>query len=481
MKTFPRHSASRRGSLLIVAMLLSAVIGISLVSYLQLSRTAMNISNRALYNNAAMNLAEQGLEEAMYCVNQMVATPTFAWPGWTISGGNAYREWTGVAMSQNSTASYRVFATDYKGIAPTVLARARVTLGGSSGAPIDKWIEIKLRKTSKFSNGLVAKDSILFKGNNASVDSWNSHSDTATTADDVAYSNATKNANGSVGSISVSVNAINVNNANIYGYAATGGSIPQVGANGLIGDFSTASGITDLTRVSTDFSASFDPMAAPTTYKAPSGISYDITYTSYGGSGDIVNNETLPRATDPVSLDGNYYITASSINFNNKILTIADKVVIKLTNTITSIDIVGGSAQLNINPGASLIVYAPGDINIAGQGILNGGNTSATAQAPINCQIYGTKTSGVQNIDIRGNGVLSAVVYAPQGSVKINGNGDVLCSVVANDIIVVGDASFHYDESLANFGGGNPLRISKWKELTTAAERSASNATVINW
>ena len=69
--------------------------------------------------------------------------------------------------------------------------------------------------------------------------------------------------------------------------------------------------------------------------------------------------------------------------------------------------------------------------------------------------------------------MLSACLYVPRGSVKINGNGDVCGSIVANDITVVGNADFHYDESLAYLGDDNPYRVSVWKELTTAAERSA--------
>jgi len=68
---------------------------------------------------------------------------------------------------------------------------------------------------------------------------------------------------------------------------------------------------------------------------------------------------------------------------------------------------------------------------------------------------------------------LSAIVYAPFGSVKINGNGDVCGSVVANDITVVGNAAFHYDESLGNFGG-NPYRVTAWTELTSASDRTAA-------
>jgi hypothetical protein len=106
---------------------------------------------------------------------------------------------------------------------------------------------------------------------------------------------------------------------------------------------------------------------------------------------------------------------------------------------------------------------------------MNGGTTAATANNPINLQIYGTAPiSGTkQDYQIAGNGALSAVVYAPNASVKINGNGDVMGSVVANDITVVGNALFHYDESLANFGGGNPYRVAQWTELTNAAARNA--------
>ena len=49
-----------------------------------------------------------------------------------------------------------------------------------------------------------------------------------------------------------------------------------------------------------------------------------------------------------------------------------------------------------------------------------------------------------------------------------------------DDAVAVGNAAFHYDESLGNFGGSNPYRVSKWKELTTAADRAAY-ASVLSW
>ncbi len=340
-------------------------------------------------------------------------------------------------------------------------------MGGATKPPIEKWVEIQLRKTSKFANGLVAKQQIRFSGNNASVDSWNSNPDKNDATAAIPYSSGVRHDKGSVGSVSVAVDAILVQNADIWGYAATGGALPAVGSNGLVGPFGTTSGSMNMANVSTDFVANFDPVTVPAT------AGYSL--------GSVTAGISLPRTGDSPAADGKFYYTASEISFNNETLAIAKRavgdpapeVVIKLTNTLDSITIGGSSGALNVETGAKLEIYAPGDIKIAGNGILNGGATAADANQPIDLQIWGTKTSGVQDIDIAGNGVLSAVVYAPQGSVKINGNGDVMGSVVANDITLTGNALFHYDESLADFGGANPFRVSIWKELTTASQRNA--------
>jgi len=477
MKIFPSTCSARsrsRGSVLIVSMIMSAVIGISLVSYMQLGRTSLVISNNALYNNAAMNLAENGLEEAMFSIN----SPGHNWAanGWTVSAGNAYRQLPSsgtYAFDQGVTGTVRVYVYGYNGSLPRAVSRSTVNLPG--GRTVQKWVEVQLRKTSKFANGLVAKDSITFKGNNASVDSWHSkkNNDGSPRGAPVGYSAGVRKDNGSVGSVSIDADAILVQNADIWGYAATGGAMPSVGAQGLIGPFGTPANTINPDRVSTDFSASFDAVVAPVT------TNYNL-----GGIGASLN---LPRAGDVPHTDGVYYYEATEISFNNRVLAVqkraaaeaSPKVVIKLTNTATSINIGGGSGEIRIETGANLEIYAPGDIKIAGNGIMNGGTTAGTANLPENFQIWGTKTTGVQSIDIKGNGVISALVYAPQGSVKINGNGDVLGSVVANDITLVGNAAFHYDESLADFGGNNPFRVSLWREITTAADRAA--LTVLNW
>lgn len=483
MKPTPRF-VRQRGSLLIVAMILCAVIGISLVSYMQLGRSSLTISNRALYNNAAINVAENGLEEAMFAINKMVADESYSWPGWrnngTGSSSAAWQKFSGFSFDQNTTGMVRVYVYNYRGLqAPRIIARSTITLGGATSAPIEKWIEVTLRKTSKFSNGLVARTSIVFNGTNTSVDSWNSDPDNSAATAAVPYSAIVRNDNGSVGSISVAVDSVMIKQADIWGFVSTGGADPttSVGTGGsILGSGSTydpatwTSPTVDPARVSTDFSANFDPVTAPVK-----------TYVNLGGS---INNDTvLPRGGDVPDADGNYYYSATSINLVNKYLNVNSKVVLKLTNTSgTVVDVGGGTGQINVLAGGSLALYTEGDVKIAGQGVANGVDANgdgtlsdAEANQPINFQIWGTKTSGTQDIKVAGNGVFSGVIYAPQGAVTVNGNGSVGGSIVANTITMTGNANFHFDESLANFGGGNPFRVSKWKELTTASARDYYN------
>ena len=70
---------SQRGSLLIVAMLLSSIIALALGSYINLSITSLRMADRTFYNNAAMNLVEMGIEEAMWSYQDDLTSGT----GWS--------------------------------------------------------------------------------------------------------------------------------------------------------------------------------------------------------------------------------------------------------------------------------------------------------------------------------------------------------------------------------------------------------------
>jgi hypothetical protein len=149
-------------------------------------------------------------------------------------------------------------------------------------------------------------------------------------------------------------------------------------------------------------------------------------------------------------------------------LTILGEVTLILTASIGSALDVTGKASIIIPTGSSLTIYAEADIKIAGNGLANANSR------PASCKIYGTNGSPAgQIIHLAGNGALKAAIYAPNAAVQINGNGDVMGSVVGREIIFTGNALFHYDESLANEGDDTPFRVTRWRELISPADRAS--------
>jgi hypothetical protein len=246
-----------------------------------------------------------------------------------------------------------------------------------------------------------------------------------------------------------------LNQAHIWGSVATGGAAPQVGVNGSITGANTPAGVqVDPTRVSTDFSADLPLITAPT-----DGTPIASVGTTLGTLG-LATKWRCPS----ISLTG------------NKTLTILGDVTLVLTASTGTALQVGGNASIIVPDGSSLTLYVEADCLIAGNGLNNGNSRPGT------CQIWGTSTSvSGQSIQLAGNGALKTTVYAPNANLKINGNGDIMGAVVADTVTFTGNASFHYDESLANPGNTTPFGISRWHELTTATERTGWQAVFAGW
>lgn len=466
-----------RGSVILVAMIFSLAIAFAISSYMSIAIQSVKNSNRSVHGVSALNIAETGLEEGLWNINaKITGNASFDASVWTVSGLDAVGSFNISNLGQNTSGVTKVYVKNYDGVvaAPTVVAHSIVSLPGQN--PVEKWVEVQLQKRSYFATGLVAKESITFNGNNATVDSWNS---AGTGGAIVGYSSTVAHDKGSIGSVLVD-STIAVNNADIWGFASVGGtssSAISVGPNGRVGPYGTGAGVKDPTHVSTDFTANLDP--------------YPMTYTGTTISA-ITTNTTLGVAgsTTPVTYQ------VPSISLINKTLTIVGPVVLEITASAGSsaITVGGGSGAINVvNNGTaamngSLIIKTAGDIKIAGNGVSNGGLDSSGSYVngqPINLQIYGTATASsltLQDIDIKGNGTLSAACYAPFSNLTISGggtasSGDVYGSFVADKVLVSGNVAFHYDESLSNFGS-NSYGITEWRELVTATDRAVYSSKI---
>jgi uncharacterized protein YaiE (UPF0345 family) len=331
-----------------------------------------------------------------------------------------------------------------------IVARAEVTLPDGTST-LEKWVEVALRRRSRYAMGLVAKGQVTFRGNLATVDSWNSlYTDAgAARAGFTDYSAAVKHDRGSVGSASVSVASVAVNNADIWGYVSVGTSSASgvsVGSNGTIAAYGSAQGTVDTSRVATDFTTNFDVVSDPGTGTViagafPSTIGTTGATTAYRYAGTITKSFTV---------QGNVTL----------VLTAGSGDVVKMT----------GGDTMTVAANSSINLYASGDLRFTGNGITNSTNN------PTAVQIFGIKAAAGQQIEIGGGAYFKGLVYAPNADIKLNGNPEVMGSLVGNTIDVLGNAQFHYDESLANFGGDNPWGVVRWRELTTTAERAAYTA-----
>jgi hypothetical protein len=96
-------------------------------------------------------------------------------------------------------------------------------------------------------------------------------------------------------------------------------------------------------------------------------------------------------------------------------------------------------------------IYVTGSVDIGGNGTLTAGNR------PPNLVIYGTvdptnSANKCTSVSIHGNGSFYGAVYAPDANINVVGNGDTYGALTGNTVTITGNANFHYDEALGDFG-----------------------------
>jgi hypothetical protein len=450
-----RERKQARGSVLIVAMMIAGIIGISLSSYLKLAITSLRSANRSFYANSSVDYAEIGIEQAMACfytVSGGTAAAT-AWSGWTLNEATneATRTFptasTTYTPGPGATAQVKVWVQNYN-FSGTPLVVAKATITPADGPVIEKYVKVTLRSRSLFSNGLVARNGIDWNGS-PSADAWNS----AATSPAQAYDLGLRLNQCTIGTVSTTNSALDLANGSVYGSVATGGG--------------TVAGSPAITGGTTyDFSASFPTISAPT------------PTTTNSISASIENTTTFPRGTDTMNAADNtyYYSFGSGVGINytgsgKNVQITADKNVVFIFDQhtgSTAINI-GGNAYMNVNTGGTLKIYTNGNLEISGNGMANG-NVS-----PSTCLIYGTRTTTGQTITLNGNVQLRAAVYAPNATVTANGGGTggIQGSIVANSIDMNGGPDFHYDIALGSLNAGAGVGVSQWKELQSATDRSS--------
>lgn len=458
-----------RGSIMIAALIVALITGSLVGLFLTTITDEVKYSHQARMAFQAVNLAEAGLEHAMF------AMINDDWTNWSAGSNGYYRQtFPYISYSFNGeTRNVKVYVEPDRNPAPAAIAEATVTL--PNGVTVTRQIYVEMsRGTSDdptkggfWGNGILGKNGLTFGGNKQTVDSFVSstnpngylnitdiyNAQTATTI----LGHTLANGNGSIASLSVEITDISLGNADVYGPMATGAALAGsdlkkvFGPNGSLytGDselLDLNNGI-DHNHIAYDFEADLPDPVAPEMV----GPITSLSGSTIGAAGS--ETEYLIPSMDLGSKDS---------------YTVQGKVTMIIDGAMTV------KGEINLAEGASLELYVKGDIDIGGNGLVN-------SYQPANLVIFNTGKG--TSIKLHGNGFLSAAVYAPNSDVSLRGGGTsgaMFGAVVGDTVTFSGNNyDFHYDEDLANFGdddadpddGSFIPEVSNWVELTAASEK----------
>ena len=465
-----------------VAMVLSIALALSAASYISLTLSTLRSATRSFYYNTAFNVAEAGLEEALWALNNN----DWSNHGWVESGSS--RILTGALATPdvtdvNNVRSYfNVIVENATAGAPTITSEGVVAV--QNGGAIRKQLRINARKSSLFTPPFTAITNLRLNG--GEIDSYRMA--------DGNYASAPRRYETTVASPTVIIGDISIGSpADIYGYVTVGvgganassfistikGSVTSATtAAGQDGVVTAGSNLIDTNRIAFDFYQDFPMPAEPTgtfTDTIPSADANGMIILGDPTGATVkryqVTNLTVPNK-DTLLIVGPVEIKALGS------LTVGGQsAVVVLTGTFTLTPKNGASITYTSAPdtettdSASLKIYAYGNLAISGNGELTGGTIPGTKIGvdPTKLQIFGLAPVS-QSISVGGNGNLAAAVYAPHADMVFNGGGSSGCfagATIANNITVNGNGyRIRYPEEMSNDSSSNVYTISRWLELT---------------
>lgn len=505
MNTFPTNR--RSGGALILILIITGFVTLSLSTYFMLTQNGYLAAERSYAWNTALILAEAGLEDGLALVNknQAIAGGLATWTATAVSADNwdtadqaAYRalyNWPvtngtiyHVRRSPDTNIGYYdVYVhsgLNASNTGPTILSigtvnrnAGRVANSGSNDMVTVEYKTDAVRKLlirTKADGGsggsLSAITSVDFKGNNVTIDSFDSgdpyHSDWQTRMTYLGtnfYGTYPTNPaalsgdpnpspllrfkrkdNAYVTSIG---NLIDSQNAKVYGFANTapGGTV-SIGAQGSIGDVTWVPNQgAQPGRVKNDMNVVYKDVVLPTNFNSAITVAKRTTAFNYNGF-----------AFDYVITNGGYYkITAQ----------VSDSIYVRGTNVFlhlpSGVKFTGNSDTLWLETNSNLTIYSGADVVCGGNVGINNISQYAPAFA-----LYGLP--GCTSLKLGGNGNIVAFVYAPQADLELGGNGgntDAVGAFTVRSVKINGNMGFHYDEALKLTSPATSYVTSQWQEV----------------
>jgi hypothetical protein len=399
----PLSKSSEQGSILLLSLFTALAIGSVLSSFLVLITQKNNLSWRSQDWNAAIPVAEAGVEEALTHLNLDTNSPSAnGWTASTIAGQPVNIKRRSFADgSYFNTTIYNAGTTN-----PIIYSAGFIPAPLNTNTYITRLVRVNLNYLPGiFTEAIESSGPITVNGIKPTVDSYLSPP--------YSFGNHRTNAPVVTGGQNVT---IDVGNGSIYGPVTTSptGNI-QVGPNGKI--FGTTNN---------NFNTPLIQNAVPSgPFVTPSG--------------------------SPLTLGtGSYQLSSLSGSGQSAALTVSGNVTLYVTGDVS----LAGQSTITINSGGSLTLVVGGSAKLAGGGVVN------TTGDPANFSLVGLPTC--TSVSVSGNSAFYGSVNAPNADVSLVGTSDFFGAVIGASVTISGGGSFHYDESLAR---APSLKVSGWSEM----------------
>jgi Tfp pilus assembly protein PilX len=421
MRSAWRNVSREKGAALFLSLLTGVIMLGLTMPFLTKMSGSYHLTEKSYKSMAAMNLAEAGIERAI----------------WEINFGNI-SSWSGTGSERtlsisNFTAADGTVIGDISIIVynpqlltPMIESTGIVAWAGSQN--ITKTLRSGLENGGPlplFNFGLFGQTGVTL-GLNATIDSYDSRLG--------AYGGANVHSVGHVGTNAGTYGCITLNeNSIIHGSALTGYQsnpdqiIVQDNGSSITGQKTTLDEAKELPSV-----------------PAPTGLTY------WG-------NLTASGTSTTISQSGQY---ANFTLNNNALVTISSNVVLYITGTLT----LNNNAEIRINNGCTATFYFGGNWNLSANSMFNN-----LSHDPSKLVMYGTDTfTGSKTF--RNNFATYAAMYVPKADVTFANNAAIYGSIVANSFAIGNNLAFHYDEALASMStpsldtGTSSFTMKSWQE-----------------
>jgi len=425
------NTACRRegGNALVAALVIGAVVGISLLAYLTWASVQNQLIMRSQAWNGALPLAEAGLEEAMTHISK-VGTNNRAQDSWVLQNGHYTKTRT------MGDGYYLVQIATHQN--PTILAEGFVKAPLQKNHYISRKVRITTTNDPIYFGGMVSDQHIDLHGNNVYVDSYDSEDPNHSTGG--LYDAAKRKDNGTVATNLGITNSINLGNANVFGKTLTGpGGTVEVGPSGAVGSIAWQdAGNIGLQPGWTrdDFNTALDLIPPfPSGGLVPAGGKVGTTKYDYIlGDG----NWEVPELTGSIYISGNATLTVQN-KFN----------------------MAGVNDAIVIAPGASLKIYYDGPLAKIGADAVD--NQTGN---PDSFHYYGGPNN--QTLALQGSVYFNGLINAPATDIQVGGGGgavlNIVGALVGKSITMTGHVNLHFDEALMRKYSKGYV-ITSWTEL----------------